>query len=95
MSPFGEAQKTGEATIAGRSAELYEIRGKYEGKEHIIGPRNDPLLYECYECKSIEFDPVISEEDFSVAIPPNFPKPASLIFSPLLPPLWLGKIHAV
>ncbi len=92
MSPFGEAQRTREATIAGRSAEIYEIRGKYQGaeifliywidkekkvllkKEHIIGPRNDPLVYEFYECKSIEFNPVISEKDFAGTIPSGYLK---------------------
>ena len=92
MSPFGEAQRTREATIAGRSAEIYEIRGKHGGaevfliywidkekkvllkKEHIIGPRNDPLIYEFYECKSIEFNPVISEKDFTCTIPSGYLK---------------------
>ena len=92
MSPFGKAQKTREATIAGRNADVYEIRGKYQGaevfliywidkeknvllkKEHIIGPRNDPLVYEFYECKSIEFDPVISGKDFIVTIPSGYLK---------------------
>ena len=31
MTPFGPAQKRGEGTIAGRSTDVYEIRGKYEG----------------------------------------------------------------
>ena len=30
MTPFGPAQKRGEGTIAGRSTDIYEIRGKYE-----------------------------------------------------------------
>ncbi len=90
LSPFGEAQKTKEATVAGRSAELYEIRGKYQGaevflsywvdkkekvllkKQHIIGPRDDPLLKEFYECKAIEFDPALSEKNFTCTIPSGY-----------------------
>lgn len=90
ISPFGEAQKTKEATVAGRKADIYEIRGKYQGaevflsywvdkekkvllkKEHIIGPRNDPLVHEFYECQTIEFDLVLSEKNFTCTIPSGY-----------------------
>ena len=41
-------------------------------KEHIIGPKNDPLLMEFYECQKIEFEPSFPEDAFVCKIPSDF-----------------------
>ena len=41
-------------------------------KEHVIGPQNDPLVCEFYECKSIEFNPVIGEDIFTCKVPSDY-----------------------
>ncbi|MBU0533601.1 MAG: hypothetical protein KJ887_02235 [Candidatus Omnitrophica bacterium] len=41
-------------------------------KEHIIGPENDPFFKESYECESIEYNPVFSEDTFTPEIPASY-----------------------
>ncbi len=82
VTPFGKPQKTGEDTIAGREADIYEIRGKRQSteifltywvdkekkvllkKQHVIGPKHDPLFSEVYECMEIRFGPAFEADTF-------------------------------